>query len=88
VLSEGTGLAKHGVNQRCLSVVNVSHNCNVSKVFSDCQGHKKLPLYLRTKAPSLEAIGFLPEPEPNNQLAMKPASRVPSLAGQLPLKGF
>jgi hypothetical protein len=88
VLSEGSGLAKHCVNQRCLSVVNVSHDCNVSKVFSDCQSHKKLPLYVRNKAPSLVAIGFLPEPGPNTQLAMKLASRALSLAGRLSLKGF
>jgi hypothetical protein len=65
VLSESSGLTKHGVNQRCLSVVYVSHDCNVSKVFSDCQSHKKLPLYVRNKAPSLVAIGFLPELGPN-----------------------
>jgi hypothetical protein len=65
VLSKGSGLAKHGVNQRCLSVVNVSHDCNVSKVFSDCQSHKKLPLYVRTKAPMLQSEFDCALPKPN-----------------------
>jgi hypothetical protein len=34
----------------------VSHDCNVSEVISDCQSHKKLPLYLRVKAPLIQSV--------------------------------
>jgi hypothetical protein len=60
VLTEGSGLSQHGVNQRGFSVVYVSHNCNVSKVISDCQSHKKLPLYVRNDAPIFTANLILP----------------------------
>jgi hypothetical protein len=60
VFAEGTGLSQHGINQRGLAVVYVGHDCNVSKVISDCQSHKKLPLYLRSNAPIFTSNLILP----------------------------
>ena len=44
VVAERTGLAKHGIDQRGLAVVNVGNDCNVAKVFSGNQSHNKHPL--------------------------------------------
>jgi hypothetical protein len=76
VLTEGTGLSKHGINQRGFTVVYVSHNCNVSKVISDCQSHIKLPLYMRNNAPIFTTNLILPFPSQTRFASQEASTQV------------